>query len=883
VREQRKCVGLSLLLLVGAGPLSAQGVGSRRASPEVPSARPIRIASAAPKIDGRLDDSVWQDAPRFGDFTQRDPHEGQPASEPTVFQIAYSNDALYIAVRAADSRPDQIAAVLTRRDDSSPSDEITVMIDSYHDRRTGFSFSVNAAGVKRDAYLYNDWERDDRWDAVWEAQVAIDSAGWTAEFRIPLSQLRFSPAERHTFGFNVTRRINRLNETQYWQLVPKNSSTFVASFGELTDLIGLEPPRRIELQPYVAASNFARPRVAGDPFHAGVDRSANLGGDLKVGITSGLTLTATINPDFGQVEADPAVVNLSAFETFFSERRPFFTEGLDIFRFRLADGDGDGSQEELFYTRRIGRTPQGSADPRGGFAESIAQTTILGAAKVSGKTKSGWTVGALGAMTQAERARVLDGSGVEHQDLVEPATTYGVARLAKEFRDGKSWIGLFGTTVQRSLGSELDWLHSSAYTGGLNWFHRFAGDAFQLTGRIVGSTVRGSPAALLRTQESSTHYYQRPDADYVELDSTRTSLSGYVVAANGGKIAGNWRWVVGGEARSPGFEVNDLGYQREADRLSQSIWVNRRWFTPGRVFRNFSINMNQWALWSYGGERRAFGGNVNVHLTTLNYWNSGFGLSRNQGGLSPTALRGGPGMRTPGNLNGWLWLGSDHRRALSGSLNGWFNLEDEDAGRSGGINFTLALRPSSNVELQAGPSLNLNRDRWQYLDTPSFDGTPQYLFGELRQTTVSMTLRSNVTFSPTLSLQVYAQPFVSSGSYGGFKRVVAPRADRFADRFDVFGQAASRGDEGEVRLDVDRDGASDLELGNPDFTVVSLRSNVVLRWEYVLGSTLFLVWQHGRSNAWPDGRFNVGDRVGDIFRAPSENLLLIKLNYWLSP
>jgi len=882
VIEQHARSGFGLLALVLASPLAAQGTNDHRSTPGAAVATAVRALPAVPKVDGRLDDPIWQTAPRFGGFTQRDPHEGQPGTEATEFQVVYSDDALYIGVRAADSRPQQIAALLSRRDDWSPSDEITVMIDSYRDRRTGFAFTVNAAGVKRDAYLFNDNNEDSRWDAVWDAQVAIDSAGWTAEFRIPFGQLRFSRSPSNTFGFNLSRRITRLNETQQWRLVPKGASGYVSLFGDLTNLAGIEPPRRIEVQPYVAASNFSQPAVAGDPFHTGIDRSASLGGDFKVGVSSGLTLTATINPDFGQVEADPAVVNLSAFESFFAERRPFFTEGLDIFRFRLAEGDGDGANEELFYTRRIGRAPQAEADPRGGYAESIAQTTILGAAKLSGKTQSGWTIGALGAVTQAERARVLDAEGAPHRDLVEPGTGYGVFRLARELRGGQTVIGFFGTTVQRSLTPEVDWLHSSAYTGGVNWSHRFADNTYQVSGRLVGSTVRGSPEAIALTQQSSTHYFQRPDAEHLEFNPTRTSLSGYTVALNGGRTAGNWRFVVGGEARSPGFEVNDLGFQREADRVSQFVWVNRRWLTPGKVFRRFNLNLNQWAAWTYGGERRFFGGNFNANFTTLNYWGGWFGLNRSIEGLSTTALRGGPAIRTPGNVNGWFGFSSDDRQSVSADFFGHFNVEDEDAGRSLGLGFGLSWRPSSNVELRLGPNFNYGRNAWQYLDTPSVNGEPVYLFGELTQRTASMTLRSNVTFSPSLSLQVYAQPFVSSGSYEGFKRVSVPRAERFADRFDPFGEAAVRGAEGEVMIDVDRDGASDLTLGNPDFTVLSLRSNVVLRWEYLLGSTLFLVWQHGRSDYLTDGRFRFGERVGDIFHSPSSNVLLIKLNYWLS-
>jgi hypothetical protein len=433
--QQTALVLAVAVLIPAAAP--AQRKSSDRPLPDAPAvARAVRAAPAAPRLDGRLDDPAWEAAPRFGGFLQRDPDEGRPASEPTEFRVLYTDDALYVGVRATDSRAAEIAALLTRRDEQSPSDEITLYIDSHHDRLTGYAFSVNAAGVKRDAFLYNDNARDDRWDAVWDARVSVDGEGWTAEFRIPLSQIRFGRAERHTFGFNVSRRLNRLNETQFWRLIPRQASGFVSQFGELTDLTGLRPPRRLELLPYSAATSHSRPAVPGNPFRTGVRRTASAGADFKVGLTSALTLTGTINPDFGQVEADPAVVNLSAFESFFAERRPFFTEGLDLFRFRIADGDGDGSEEELFYSRRIGRTPQGRADPRGGFAERVDQSTILGAAKLTGRTRDGWTIGLLAAATDREDARVLAGDGRSLADPVEPATLYGVARVGREFRGG---------------------------------------------------------------------------------------------------------------------------------------------------------------------------------------------------------------------------------------------------------------------------------------------------------------------------------------------------------------------------------------------------------------------------------------------------------------
>lgn len=843
----------------------------------------VRAMPSAPKIDGVLDEAAWAAAPVFSGFLQQDPDEGQPATEPTEFRVLYTNDALFVAVRAYDSQAHDISAILARRDEQSPSDEVTINIDSYHDRRSGFSFTANAAGVKRDAYLFNDNEQDNRWDAVWDVKTAVDAEGWTAEFRIPFSQLRFTPSANNTFGFNVTRRVNRLNEVQHWRLRPRDASGVVSLFGELEGIQGVSQGRRLELLPYIVASAERYSAVAGDPFNTGRNQAATGGLDLKYGVTSALTLTATINPDFGQVEADPAVVNLSAFETFFPEQRPFFNEGLDIFQFPLGDGDGDGAQESLFYTRRIGRNPQGSADPRGGSFETVENSTILAAAKLSGKTSSGWTMGLTGALTDEEQARVIDGSGVAHRDVVEPMTGYLVGRLARDFREGQTVVGVFGTTVQRSLPDRLGFLHRRAYTGGANWSHRFAENTFQFSGRLVASRVEGSPAALLRTQRSSARYFQRPDADYLEVDSSATSLTGYQVAMNVGKTAGAWRGAVGVETRTPGLEVNDIGFQREADNSSQWIWLNRRWLEPGKVFRRFNVNFNQWSSWTYGWDRKNIGGNLNANYTLWNYWNGWVGVNRSFGGLAVSQLRGGPAINQPGAWNTWFGFGTDNRKSVRGGGTGWIFLQDENESWGAGVNVNLSWRPQSNLDFTLSPGLNWNNDDWQYLRTAPVDDEPEYIFGELRQTTVSSTIRANLTLSPTLSLQVYAEPFVSSGEYVGYKRVVSPRAEPFLDQFEDFEEERVFDDNGNVSLDVNGDGTADVNLGNPDFTVLSLRSNVVLRWEYLLGSTVFFVWQHGRSDSGNEGRFDLSTSFSNMFSASARNALMVKVNYWISP
>ncbi len=876
---------LAAAMLLLATPVVAQQRAVRATSGGAPAtvAQAVRALPGAPDLDGRLDDAAWQSAPVIDDFLQLNPDEGEQPTERTEVRVLYTDAAMYIGVRAWDSDADKVAAKLTRRDEESPSDWVGVMIDSYRDRRTAFGFMVNPVGVKRDIYLYDDTNEDESWDAVWDVSTSRDAEGWSAEFRIPFSQLRFPNAEQLRFGFNVYRFINRKNEELYWKLVRKTESGAVSRFGDLEGIEGITPPRRLEIQPYSVVTQGFSPEQAGNPFQTGSDRYASMGADLKYGITSNMTLDATINPDFGQVEADPAVVNLSAFESFFPEKRPFFNEGIDIFRFSITQGDGDGASESLFYTRRIGRAPQGRADPRGGYADQIQQTTILGAAKLSGKTQNGWTTGLVAALTAEEEAEVIDAGGNRTFDVVEPRSSYFVGRLSRDVRDGKTQIGLFGTATRRFLPENLDFLRSGAYALGVNFSHRFLDDRYGFAGRIVGSRVEGSEEAIELTQRSSARYYQRPDNDYRELDPTRTSLEGFAAQASFNKRTGNWRWATGFNTRSPGFEVNDLGFQRDADRTVQWTWLNRRWVTPGKVFRRFNLNFNQWSSWSYGWDRLGFGGNVNANFALLNYWGGYFGLNRQFNGLSTRATRGGPALKTSGTTRFWFGFWSDDRKSIRGSASFWGGFEDESGGWNFGVSPDLVWQAAANVDLTISPMLNRQFDPWQYLRTTNALNQDRYAFGELNQTTVAMTFRGNMTFTPELSLQLYMEPFVSTGKYEAYKQVADPRAGSFDGRFEVFDDAQVVNDNGDISIDLDRDGTTDFGLGNPDFTFLSFRSNAVLRWEYMPGSTLFFVWQHGRTGFNDNRDFRLGGSVDDLFSAEATNTFVVKVNYWLSP
>lgn len=843
-----------------------------------PTLQAIRVAEGDIQIDGLAAEAAWLRAQVASDFVQFEPDEGKAATERTEARVLYGEDALYVALRAWESQPDGIVGQLTRRDQGSYSDLLGVVVDSYFDRRTAFHFAVNPVGVKHDIYRFDDTQEDSGWDAVWDVATAVDPEGWTAEFRIPYSQLRFRDAPEQTWGINFLRTIARKDETDLWAPTSRQDAAIVSRFGELQGLKDLKTPRRMEVLPYSVARLDRGPGDEDNPFYRKNDRFGTVGADVKYGVTSDLTLDMTINPDFGQVEADPAQVNLSAFETFLPERRPFFVEGSSIFRFGIALGDGDDANEQLFYSRRIGRSPQGWADPAGGYVDADAQTTILGAWKLSGKTAGGWSVGALHAVTSEERARVAPAVGGQHDQAVEPLTNYGMLRLQRDFREGRSAVGVIATAVMRDQEvADALGLRRGAVTGGVDFRHRFHGEEYEIAGYVLGSNVRGSESALDLTQRSAVRYYQRPDAGHVDYDPTRTSLSGGSAFLSFAKIGGGkWRFSTGLHTRSPGFEVNDLGYQRDADAITNWAWVGYRQTTPQGIFREYGLNANGWVGWNYDGDNTGKGGNVNAWGQLENFWNVNIGVNRNLGGYSGRTLRGGPLFLREAGVNYWGGFGTDSRKAVQLNVHTWGNVRGESDSFAGGVSPSLRFRPSGRASFSVGSSVNWNRDDYQWVGALG-DG-PTYVFARIDQSTVGIRLRADYTFTPTLSLQVYAEPFVSAGRYSEFKRVADPVAERYADRFQVL---ESRPQGNQILADVDGDGTSD-PFGRPDFNVKQFRSNAVLRWEYLPGSSLFLVWSQGRDHYVSDGAFDFGGNVQDLFGVAPQNVFMVKVSYWMN-
>ena len=813
----------------------------------------VLLRGAAPVVDGRLDDAAWADAPLADGFVQRQPEPGAPASRATEVRVLYGEGAVYVAARMFD-HPDSVAAQLSRRDAGGTySDWMYVLLDSDDDNRSAFGFAVNPRGVQRDFILHEDGGRDESWDAVWTVRARIDSLGWTAEFRIPLSQLRYS-AGGERWGVNFRRDVARREEVAYWSPIPPDAAGHVSRFGTLTGTDALAGSRRLEVQPYGVTRMTRASGSAADPFYSSRDMAASGGFDFRYGPSSSLTLSGTVNPDFGQVEADPSQVNLTAFEAFFPERRPFFVEGSDIFDF-----DFGGDAGKLFYSRRVGAAPRGGVPGDAVYADLPQRTTILGAAKLSGKTAGGWSLGVLNALTASEHAWYVGEDGTRRRVAVEPLTDFGVARAIRDFRGGGSAVGGIVSAVHRSLGDEgLDFLHQAAYAGGMDARHRFGGGNYLVTGYLVGSRVEGSPEAISRTQRRTGRYFQRPDAEHLEFDPARASLSGVIADLEVKKVGGgHWRWEAGGRVVTPGFEVNDVGFQPHADLLTHFGTVEYVQFNPGPVFRNWHLLFHEGANWTTAGERVESSAFVYANAQLRSHWTLTGVVQRSMAGLSTSELRGGPALATPGENGVQFAVQSDTRRKVRGSAFAVVARLDEGLGHTYMAGGSLTARPSPRVDVSLEPQLVLYETPAQYLARAGEPGAHRYHFGRMEQTTTVLTARVAYTFSPTLSFQFYGSPFISAGAFSDFVQVRDPRAARFADRFEPAEAPA-----------------------DPDFNVKQFRSNAVLRWEYRPGSTLFVVWNAGLDDYALDGSYALGRDVGRLARGEGTNTLLVKLSYW---
>lgn len=879
--------GLALwtgVLLGGAAFLGAQESTTAPALSAKKSARANRAADPPPVVDGRLDEAAWEAAPWEGGFVQYQPYEGREPSEKTSFKIVHDDRYLYVGIRAEDSQPEKIDRRMSRRDNAD-GDAVTVYVDSLFDGLTAFAFTVNAAGVKADQLLVNggmsnEGEEDMSWDPIWEAAVSRDGGGWSAEMRIPFSQLRFGNKEEQVWGLEVKRYLFRLNETSFWQPIARDAPGFVHLIGELRGLEGLTAPHQIEIMPYAVGSLRSFRAVPGNPFATGRLEALSGGLDGKIGVTSDLTMNFTVNPDFGQVEADPSVVNLTAYETFFEEKRPFFVEGRDLFHFRMMSGDGDFADDNLFYSRRIGRSPQ-LAPATDGYADTPAATTILGAFKLTGKTRSGFSIGVMESVTSREYASTF-ASGAYDSVAVEPATSYFALRVRQDWNNGATVLGGMATAVNRELdGGSFETLHRAAYSGGIDFSHSWGNRNYFLNFKAVASRVRGSAEALLLTQRSSARYFQRPDAGHLVLDPARTRLSG-----SGGNLeigkqgGGHWQYSAGVTWRSPGLELNDIGYIRQADVIMPFAWVGYNKYEPFGPFRQANVNFNIWSGYDFGGNTIFKGGNVNFNLSFKNYWYFGFGLNPQGENLSVASLRGGPSLRWPSGGSAWAYLETDSRRKVRFSVSASLSRRGDRDNESMNVSPAMTIIPGPAFQISLAPSFSTFHSILQYVGTRPYGEETRYLCGTIDQKTFSLTLRLTYCLTPDLTIQYYGMPFLSSGRYGDFKRILDSRSKKREERFRLLGSSASfDAAAGEYRIDENGDGNVDYAFASPDFQIREFRSNLVVRWEYVPGSALYLVWSQGRAGFVSDGTFDFGRGLEGLFDTHPDNVFLIKFSY----
>ncbi|MGD0753858.1 MAG: DUF5916 domain-containing protein [Bacteroidales bacterium] len=837
-----------------------------------------------PVINGILDDEAWQAGTWAGGFTQNQPYDGRPESQRTEFKILFDDNNLYVAIKAYDTSPDSIVNRLTRRDEQD-GDLVGIILDSFHDLRTGFLFGVSSTGVKYDHLMTNDGQDEDpTWDPNWWVKTSVNSEGWIAEMKIPFSQVRFEKKSGDIWGFDVGRVLFRKNETTYWQPIPRDASGLMHLFGELKGLERIEPRKIFDVTPYGVARTETFQAVPGNPFLANGKLSAINGGiDAKIGVTNNLTMDLTINPDFGQVEADPSEVNLSAFETFFAEKRPFFIEGSNITNFSLGIGDGEVGNDNLFYSRRIGRQPHGYPDLKDGWhADVPVRSTILGAAKLTGKTKNGLSVGFIEVMTAHMKAEI-DTVGGRMSKTVEPLTNYFVGRMQKDINNGNTLIGGILTSANRELDADVsDFMHKAAYSCGADFTQYFKEKNWMFNLSTAFSLVEGSKKAIENTQKSSAHYFQRPDNNYSVLDTTRTSLAGSGGRMQILKLNGHWNFMNATTWKTPGFETNDLGYMREADQIMSVLWAQYNQYQPAWIYRKFNINSDIYSVWNFGSSNTAKGYEWNANMDLKNFWSLYSGGALRSSSLDQTILRGGPMMKTPGNIYGRFGFTTDNRRKLvfNGYVNSTIGLEkcSKDFSTGGGISF----KPTNWLAVSFNPGFSKSYCELQYVTSVNVNNKEKYIFASINRKTISTSFRVNLNMSPDLTLQYWGQPFFATGKYYNHKYISDPMAHDYKNRFRTYSpdQISLVGDS--YNIDENVDGSIDYSFNRTDFNVQDFLSNLVIRWEYNPGSSVYFVWSQTRSSSNSSSNLDLFSDMSNLFSTADNkphNVFLIKFSY----
>lgn len=864
-------------LISGQNVTGQDSVSGKKTSVKQPVYTTSRLVTAKPVIDGKLNDECWTKGNWAGNFRQWIPNEGAKPTYQTEFNIQYDDRNLYVAIRSFDGEPHKILRQAGVRDEFA-GDLAGINFDSYRDYRTGFEFTVTAWGQKIDLVLFNPDNWDLNWNPVWKVKTGLEDSAWVAEYEIPLSQLRYSGKDEQVWGLHLWRWISRFQEESDWDVQSKTGPGVLFNFGELRGIKGLRKSRRLEIMPYTLGDLKTTKAEPGNPFNSsGKKWGGNAGLDAKIGISSNFTLDLTVNPDFGQVESDPSVINLTAFETFYQEKRPFFLEGLTIFDYKF-------DNQSLFYSRRIGHAPSRPLSPNDNlFINSPDKTSILSAIKLSGTTSKGLSVGLIQSVTANEFASVVDKDGKKSTVKVEPLTSYTVARVQKGFNAGNTVIGGIMTATNRVIDeTNIESLSNNAYTGGIDLLHHWKDKEFYVDARLIGSYINGSTQAITLLEQSSARYYQRPGADYLKYDTTATHLNGWggkLMVGKGSK--GHWKYSTGAIWLSPGLELNDLGYMNSADEIKQDNIVSYLINKPIALFNTFEISLEEFNNWNFNSQYLGSGANMIFTSGFKNQWTLNANFIYNSNSLDTKILRGGYDMKMPHTFTFLGILSTNPSKKLIGNMQYSFMHTGFNSASSYQVSPGVTYRPINNLKLGVTANYMNNHDNLQYVTTVTTVPGNRYILGTIDQKTLGLTFRVDLNLTPEFSIQYYGSPFMSLGSYSKLKYVTNPEAKNYSERFEIYENQSLSG--GNYQLfDYASGSRTDYSIADPDFNFHEFRSNLVAKWEYRLGSFIYLVWSSEKSATTSASHDSLGDSYKQLKSIFPNNVFLIKLNYWFS-
>jgi hypothetical protein len=836
-----------------------------------------KLSAKAPVIDGKLDDACWNEGTWSENYVQQMPVEGANPSQNTEMKILYDDQYIYVAIRAFETEMDKIHRYMGRRDEFT-GDIVGVCFDSYFDHRTGFEFNLTAGGSKIDLILLNEGI-DMNWDPIWYGEVGMEENAWVAEMKIPLSQLRFSNSKEQVWGLHAWRWINRNMEEVQWNLIPRQNSGVIHNFGELHGISDIPQHKRIEFSPYLSAKALRNKPEPGNPFATGKKNDLGAGLDAKLGLSNDFTLDMTVYPDFGQIEADPSVMNLSQFETYFVEKRTFFLEGRNILNFRFGGDD-------LFYSRRIGRKPAYQPELSDGeYMRMPDFTSIYSALKLTGKSRNGLSVGIVQSVT-AEGSAEIKGAQDSYSKTVEPLTSYTVARIQKDINKGNSTIGGIVTSVNRFMEEEYlkESLGKSAYVGGIDFSQYWNNRTYFVSGKVIGSQVNGTRDAISNLQTAPARYFKKPDADYLEYDSTRTTLTGtgaILTVGRGGEKKLRFNETV--MYKSPGVELNDMGFHTRSDFYRQETGLSYSEPEPYGIFRSYSFSVYQVTMFDFGNTLTQ--NDVSLRLSSMfkNKW--GFYISPRREFDSPNTriLRGGPDLWEDGSWNYYMNFHTDQSKPVSFSLEYSKRFRDDKISKYQEISPSIYMKVSNSINMRANFNFEENRNRTQWVDGPEIAGKKEYFLAQIDQKTLGVTFRVNYSLTPVFTLQYYGSPFMSSGKFSNYMRVKDPFAKNFQKRFIEYTSEQisyiTEADKYEIH---DSDLPGPYAIDSPDFNFSEFRSNLVARWEYKAGSVFYLVWSHKRSANEADYTSSIWTTANNLWDSYPTNVVMLKFNYWFT-